>query len=68
MQGLENIGATCAINSIVQMICRNNYLRESILSYNLPQDTLTSNLKEILVLMHEKEKVANTEKICQKSI
>ena len=66
MQGLENIGATCAINSIVQMICRNNYLRESILSYNLPEDTLTSNLKEILVLMHEKEKSLIPKKFVKK--
>ena len=56
MQGLENIGAVCVINSLIQIICRNTYLRETILSYELSDDTFTSNLKEILVLMHEKEK------------
>jgi len=48
MQGLENIGSTCAINSLIQIICRNTYLRDTILSYELSDDTLTNNLKEIL--------------------
>jgi ubiquitin C-terminal hydrolase len=52
MQGLKNIGSTCAINSLVQMICRNDTLRDIIINYNLSDDTLTSNLKEILVSMH----------------
>tara|TARA_B100000795_G_C22804281_1_gene443859 strand:- start:249 stop:1265 length:1017 start_codon:yes stop_codon:yes gene_type:complete len=66
MQGLENIGATCAINSMVQIICRNNYLRDTILKYDLPNDTLTFNLKEILILMHEKEKSLIPKKFVKK--
>ena len=56
MQGLENLGSTCAINSLVQIICRNNYLRNIILEYDLKKDGIADNLKEILVLMHEKDK------------
>ena len=55
MQGLENLGSTCAINSLVQIICRNNYLRNIILEYDLKKDGIADNLKEILVLMHEKK-------------
>ena len=52
MQGLKNIGSTCAINSLIQMICRNDKLRDIIINYNLSNDTLTSHLKEILISMH----------------
>jgi ubiquitin C-terminal hydrolase len=56
MQGLENLGSTCAINSLVQIICRNHYLRNIILEYELSKDGIVDNLKEILILMHEKQK------------
>jgi len=52
MQGLSNLGFTCAINSLVQIICRNDLLRNIILSYDFPENTLIANLKEILVLLH----------------
>ena len=25
MQGLKNLGSTCAVNSLIQIICRNKY-------------------------------------------
>lgn len=52
MQGLQNLGATCAINSLIQIICRNSHLRNNILSSDVLSDTLTHELKEILDLMH----------------
>jgi len=56
MQGLSNLGFTCAINSLVQIICRNDLLRNIILSYDFPDNSLISNLKELLVLLHIENK------------
>jgi len=36
----------------VQIICRNDLLRNIILSYDFQENTLIANLKEILVLLH----------------
>lgn len=55
MQGLENLGSTCAVNSLIQIICRTDYLRNIILKDNVPQNTLSHELKEILDLMHNQK-------------
>jgi len=56
-QGLINLGSTCSINSLIQIICRNTKLRECILnSTNIPEKSFTSELKEILNLMHNENK------------
>jgi ubiquitin C-terminal hydrolase len=52
MQGLQNLGSTCAINSLIQIICRNADLRNTILKLDISDDTLTYHLKEILDMMH----------------
>ncbi len=52
MQGLKNLGATCAINSLIQIICRNKYLRESIIDTDIDNNTFTIELKELLKIMH----------------
>jgi len=52
MQGLKNLGSTCAINSLIQIICRNNYLRNSILNNDIPENTLSIELKEILKILY----------------
>ena len=55
MQGLQNLGSTCAINSLIQIICRTTSLRDSILNQNnIDETTLTYQLKEILDMMHNK--------------
>lgn len=56
MQGLQNIGSTCAVNSLIQIICREPQLRNTIINSELPEDTLTGHLKEILHLMHNENK------------
>jgi ubiquitin C-terminal hydrolase len=56
MQGLQNIGSTCAINTIIQIICRNDLMRKIIIENEFPEDTLSAHLKEILVLMYVENK------------
>jgi ubiquitin C-terminal hydrolase len=51
MQGLFNLGFTCAINSLIQIICRNYLMRNVVLNTDLEDDTLISNLKEVIILM-----------------
>ena len=59
MQGLKNLGSTCAINSLVQIICRNKFLRCSILNEDVPENTLAYELKELLKILHiEKSSVS----------
>ena len=55
MQGLENLGSTCAVNSLIQIICRTDYLRNIILKDDIPLNTLSHELKEILDLMHNQK-------------
>lgn len=54
MQGLQNLGSTCAINSLIQVICRTKHLRDAILEESVPDDTISKELKEILDMMHNK--------------
>lgn len=54
MQGLQNLGSTCAINSLIQIICRTSYLRKCILNANPPNGSLCIELKEILDMMYNK--------------
>ena len=59
MEGINNLGGTCAINSLIQIICRNNSIRNIILNTNLSPDTFTSQLKEIIDLMYNQNKSLN---------
>lgn len=56
MQGLQNLGSTCAVNSLIQIICREPKLRNTILETNPSDDTLLGNLKEIIHLMYNENK------------
>ena len=54
MQGIENLGSTCAINSLIQVISRNDILRNIILNSDFPDNTIGEQLKEIIDLMYVK--------------
>ena len=54
MQGIENRGSTCAINSLIQIITRNDVLRNIILNNNFEENTISAQLKEIIDLMYVK--------------
>ena len=66
MQGLANLGFTCAINSLIQIICRNDLLRDTIINYELEDNSLLTNLKEVLVLMHINNKSIIPKKLVAK--
>jgi ubiquitin C-terminal hydrolase len=66
MQGLQNIGSTCAVNSLIQIICREPHLRNTIINEELPEDSLVGHLKEILHLMHNENKSLVPGKFVQK--
>lgn len=59
MQGINNLGSTCAINSLIQMICRCDKLRNIILNSNTPEGTFTAELKEVIDLMYNQNKSLN---------
>jgi ubiquitin C-terminal hydrolase len=52
MQGIENLGSTCAINSLIQIISRNDILRNIMLNNEFANDTISGQLKEIIDLMY----------------
>jgi len=62
MEGINNLGATCAINSLIQMICRCARLRDTILNANVKEGTFTNELKEVLHLLHNEKQSLNPEK------
>lgn len=55
MQGIENLGSTCAINSLIQIITRNDILRNIILSNSFADTTISGQLKEIIDLMYVRD-------------
>lgn len=62
MQGLQNLGSTCAINSLIQIICRNDYLRKIILNETYEIGTISYEIQEIIDMMHNKNHSLNPKK------
>ena len=56
MEGISNLGATCAINSLIQIICRNKHLSATILNANVSSTSFTGELKEIIELICNQNK------------
>jgi len=55
MEGINNLGGTCAINSLIQMICRCKKLRDCVLNANVGEGTFTYELKEVIDLLHNRK-------------
>jgi len=59
MEGINNLGSTCAINSLIQMICRCKKLRDCVLTANVNQGTFTYELREVIDLLHNQKQSLN---------
>lgn len=59
MEGINNLGSTCAINSLIQMICRCKKLCDIILTANVSEGTFTYELKEVIDLIVNQNKSVN---------
>ena len=59
MEGINNLGGTCAINSLIQIICRCEKMRNIILNAEVSNDSFTIELKEIIDLMYNHNKSLN---------
>jgi len=47
MEGLTNLGSTCAINSLIQILYRIDKFKQLILNSSTPENTLTFELKDL---------------------
>lgn len=52
MEGLANLGATCAINSLLQMLYRIEKFKNIILNSNTPTNTITYELKDLFSVLN----------------
>ena len=56
MEGINNLGATCAINSLIQIFCRNKRLRTIILNSTVSPTSFTGELREVIDLICNQNK------------
>jgi ubiquitin C-terminal hydrolase len=51
MQGLNNLGATCSINSLLQVLYRNDKIKSVILNSETSEGTITYELKDLFKVL-----------------
>ena len=56
MEGIDNLGGTCAINSLLQIIIRNDKLRSTILNINSSPNSFTNELKDVIDIIYNQKK------------
>lgn len=59
MQGLNNLGATCSINSLLQVLYRNDKIKEVILNSETPEGTITYELKDLFKVLESSSNSVN---------
>ena len=56
-QGLVNLGGTCAINSLIQMLYRQEKFRTIILNSNTEEGTITNELKDLFNVLNNNKSI-----------
>lgn len=56
-QGLANLGGTCAINSLIQMLYRHEKFRTIILNSNTDEGTITNELKDLFKALNNNKSI-----------
>ena len=58
MEGLSNLGATCAINSLIQILFRLNRFKEIILNSEVSEGTITYELRDLFRCLNNNQSVS----------
>ena len=56
-QGLANLGGTCAINSLIQMLYRQEEFRTIILNSNTDEGTISNELKDLFNVLNNNKSI-----------
>ena len=56
-QGIANLGGTCAINSLIQMLYRHEEFRRIILNSNTNEGTITYELKDLFNVLNNNKSI-----------
>ena len=58
MEGLSNLGATCAINSLIQILFRLKRFKDIILNSEVAEGTITFELKDLFTCLSNNQSVS----------